>query len=184
MQIIRRPWKLSRTDCPCDLDFLDWIANQDLEGRTIFHFGTGDHHVVGLECARSDRDNAVIGVTASPREHDAYVKLARTEPEITKRYVVLFGDIYNTNPRLLPPLDVVTLFHLCEFTDEKATYRALDDAGLVRTLGDQVRPGGWMVFYTRSYAYARVAPILDAWAGEAGFTEAEGFRTLRVFRRG
>lgn len=183
MQIIRRPWKLRRDDCPCDLDFLDWIAEGDLRGQAIFHFGTGEHHVVGLESARSGRDNVVIGVTASPREHDAFVKMARNDPELTKRYTVIFGDIYNTNPRLLPAFDIVTLFHLCEFADEKATYRALDDAGLVRTLGDQVRPGGRMVFYTGSFAYPRALPIIDAWAAASGFSEEPAFRTLRVFRR-
>lgn len=183
MQIIRRPWKLKRDDCPCDPDFVDWLAAQGLRDQTIFHFGTGDHHLVGLSCARAQDGNAVIGVTATPGEHDAYVRLARSEPEITKRYVTYFGDIYNVNPGLLPDLDLATLFHLCEFADENLKYRALNDEGLVRAIGDRLRPGGRMLFYTGSYAYSRAAPIIDGWAASSGFSEIEAFKSLRVFQR-
>lgn len=183
MQIIRRPWKLKRDDCPCDLHFVDWLAETGLRDQTIFHFGTGDHHLVGLAGARSEAGHAVIGVTATPGEHDAYVKLAKVEPEMTKRYVVHFGDIYNVNARLLPDLDIATLFHLCEFADESVTYRALNDESLVRMLGDRLRPGGRMLFYTGSYAYAQAQPIIEAWAATADVTEIEGFESLRIFQK-
>lgn len=183
MQIIRRPWKLKRDDCPCDPDFVDWLAGQDLRDQAVFHFGTGDHHLVGLSCARGDRGHSVLGITASPGEHDAYVKLAKAEPEMTKRYVTYFADIYNMNARLLPEFDLVTLFHLCEFADESIGYRALNDASLVRMLGERLRPGGRMLFYTGSYAYPKARPIIEDWAASAGFAEVEGFRSLQIFQR-
>ena len=183
MQIIRRPWKLKRDDCPCDPDFVDWISEQGLRDQTIFHFGTGEHHLVGLSSARSGDGNAVLGVTATPAEHDAYVRLAKVEPEMTKRYVVYFGDIYNVNARLLPDLDIATLFHLCEFADDRVGYRALNDESLLRMVADRLRPGGRILFYTGSYAYPRAAPIIEAWAASSGFSEVEGFRSLRVFQR-
>lgn len=184
LHTIRRVWKLRREDCPCDLHFLDLIADQGLRNQTIFHFGTGDHHLVGLGCARAEAGNVVMGITATPKEHDAYVKLAMAEPEMTKRYVAYFGDIYTVNPRLLPELDLVTLFHLCEFRDEKNDrYGALTDAELVETLAGRVRPGGRILFYTGSYAYAQAAPIIEAWAASSNFSETEGFKSLRIFQR-
>lgn len=183
MQIIRRPWKLKPQDCPCDTDFVDWLSDQSLRDQTIFHFGTGEHHVVGLSAARSGAGHAVVGITATPAEHDAYVRLAKTEPEITKRYVVYFGDIYNLNARLLPELDVATLFHLCEFADDRVGYRGLNDESLLRTVGERLRPGGRMLFYAGSYAYPRAAPLIEAWAASSGFSEVPGFRSLRVFQK-
>ena len=45
----------------------------------------------------------------------AYVDLVTGNSAVARHYVCYFGDIYLTNPDLLPELDVVTMFHLCEF---------------------------------------------------------------------
>src|SRR4051812_14276132 len=67
-------WGLNADICPCDLHFIDWIDRQKLTDAVIFHFGTGAHHVVGIENARPDRRNAVLGITASSGELDDYTR--------------------------------------------------------------------------------------------------------------
>ena len=41
-------WGLYPDICPCDVHFNDWTAARGITGKTIYHFGTGNHHVVGL----------------------------------------------------------------------------------------------------------------------------------------
>ena len=83
--------------------------------KLIYHFGTGTHHVVGKEQAKNGSGNMVFGITASIEEYDAYIKLVAENSRVAKNYVAYFGDIYLTNPKLLPDFDVVTMVHLCEF---------------------------------------------------------------------
>ena len=59
--------------CPCDVHFNDWVAKQKLKNKTIYHFGTGTHHVVGIKQAA--RKNRVLGITASKEEYEAYIEL-------------------------------------------------------------------------------------------------------------
>src|SRR5205807_4079460 len=95
-------WDLNETQCPCDVHFNDWIDARGLTCKSIYHFGTGMHHIVGIRQAANRASNAVFAITASPDEYEAYVKLATEQPQIAKSYLVYFGDIYLTNPRLLP----------------------------------------------------------------------------------
>jgi hypothetical protein len=40
-------WKLDLSRCPCDAHFNEWIDHKKLRNKTIFHFGSGNHHLVG-----------------------------------------------------------------------------------------------------------------------------------------
>ena len=123
-------WDLRTDECPCDQQFVEWLDGQGVVDSAIFHFGTGGHHYVGTECAAPERRNAVLGITASPQEHEAFVQLAIERPEVLRFYACIFGDIYLLNGRLLPVFDVVTLFHLCEFRGEaNEAYGAMTDLG-------------------------------------------------------
>ena len=108
-------WDLHEDICPCDVHVNEWIAEQGLKNKDIYHFGTGTHHVVGIEQARNGSGNSVVAITASIEEYEAYIKLVSTNSGVAKSYLAYFGDIYLTNPRLLPDFDIVTMVHLCEF---------------------------------------------------------------------
>jgi hypothetical protein len=177
-------WDLDLAVCPCDQHLLDWIAARDLRGARIFHFGTGNHHLVGIRTAEDGRGNAVLGITASPREHESYVKLVIERPEIGRNYKVLFGDIYQLEPRLLPEFDVVTLFHLGEFWSEKnAAYGAMTDRELALSMLEKLVPGGWLLFYTGSFAYDKAAAIADRLEAEGRLVPAGTFATLRLAKK-
>ena len=77
-------WDLHEDICPCDVHVNDWIADQGLKNKVIYHFGTGTHHVVGIEQARNGSGNSVLSITASIEEYEAYIKLVSTNSAVAK----------------------------------------------------------------------------------------------------
>jgi len=177
-------WGLRVEQCPCDVHFVEWLEETGVTGKTIYHFGTGGHHYVGIRCAEPELNNAVLGITASPQEYDAFVKLATQNPTITKTYSAYFGDIYTSNPKLLPRFDVVTLFHSCEFRSEKNdAYGALTDLEVMQLYTDLTEPGGFILFYTGSFAFSWAEPVIAQWAASRPVEKVGSFKTLLVYRK-
>ena len=87
-------WDLDEAQCPCDIHFNQWIEANKITRKTIYHFGTGTHHIVGLTQAANGSDNVVFAITASTIEYDAYIKLAMDRPQLMKSYLAYFGDGY------------------------------------------------------------------------------------------
>lgn len=177
-------WGLRVEQCPCDVHFVEWLEEQGITGKRIYHFGTGGHHYIGIRCAEPEIGCSVLGITASPKEYDAFVKLAIDNPALTKSYSAYFGDIYTSNAKLLPRFDIVTLFHSCEFRSEKNdAYGALTDLEVMQLFTDQTDAGGHILFYTGSFAYGAAEPIIAEWAASRPVEEVGGFKTLRIFRK-
>lgn len=177
-------WDLRVAECPCDMHFIEWLEENKLKDRSIFHFGTGSHHIVGLKTAEDGSNNAVLGITASPAEYDAYVKMLIDKPRLGFTYKAYFGDIYQLDARLLPQFDIVALFHVGEFRTEKNdAYGALTDLEMTQILASRMRPGGQMIFYSGSYAFD-VAERVSGALVEAGILRAAGaYKTLRIFTK-
>ena len=179
-------WDLDEAQCPCDIHFNQWLEAEKITGKTIYHFGTGTHHIVGLTQAANGSGNAVFAITASPTEYDTYIKLALERPAILKSYVAYFGDGYLTNPKLIPPLDIATLFHAGEFIGENTTspaYGGIDDLGLVRVLLDRMRPGGQLLFYTGSFAFDKAEAIVATLSREGTLKREGTFKSLLVCKK-
>ncbi len=177
-------WGLEIEQCPCDVHFVEWLEQEKLSGKRIYHFGTGGHHYVGLRCAEPHLDNTVLGITASPQEYKSFIKLATDNPNVTKTYSAYFGDIYTSNARLLPRFDVVTLFHSGEFRGEaNDAYGALTDREVMDLFTEQTDKGGYILFYRGSYAYDVAERLIPDWMKAMPVEEVEGFKTLRIFRK-
>jgi hypothetical protein len=177
-------WGLRIEQCPCDVHFVEWLEEKAITGKTIYHFGSGGHHYVGIRCAEPELDNAVLSITASTPEYESWIKLAKEQPELTKTYSCYFGDIYTSNSKLLPRFDVVTLFHSCEFRNEKNdAYGALTDLEVMQLFTDQTEPGGYILFYTGSFAFAAAEPIIAEWAKTRPVERVGLFKTLLVYRK-
>jgi SAM-dependent methyltransferase len=177
-------WDLHEDQCPCDVHFVAFLEAQEIANASIFHFGTGAHHHVGIRTAQNGDGNAVLGITASRGEFDAYVKLALERPEISRSYKVLFGDIYILEERLLPEFDVATLFHLCEFRSEKNdAYDALTDLDLARMMIRKLRPGGWLLFYTGSMAFDATRAVIAELEARRLMEPAGAYKTLLLYRK-
>jgi hypothetical protein len=177
-------WGLHEDLCPCDIHFVEFLQDRGVTGASIFHFGTGSHHFVGIHAAENGMDNSVLAITCSRGEYESYIDLAIETPAVSRSYKAFFGDIYVLDERLLPSFDVVTLFHLCEFRDAaNDAYGAMTDAELARMLIRKLSPGGLMLFYTGSLAFDAARPIIAELEGEGLLTAAGSFKTLLVFQK-
>jgi hypothetical protein len=177
-------WPLLVDVCPCDVHFNDWVAKEKLRNKTIYHFGTGTHHVVGVK--QAERKNRVVAITASKEEYEAYVTLVTENSGVAKFYLAYFGDIYLTNPDLLPDFDAVTMFHLCEFffpNTASKEYGGLTDAKVLDIFTKKTRKGGHILFYTRSIAFDKAKPIIAKWEKTAGVKRVGEFKTLLVYKK-
>ena len=179
-------WDLDEAQCPCDIHFNQWIEANKIAGKTIFHFGTGTHHVVGITQADNGLNNVVIGITASPVEYEAYIKLLNERPRISKSYLAYFGDIYLSNARLLPEIDIATMFHAGEYIGDNTTsveYGGVDDLGVARILLGRMRAGGHLLFYTGSFAFDKADALARVLEGEKKLERAGTFKSLLVCRK-
>jgi len=182
-------WDLREKDCPCDVHFIEWLDENRITDATIYHFGTGGHHHVGVECAAPHRRNNVLGITAAPQEYQKYVELAIARPEVLRHYNAIFGDIYLLNGKLLPTFDVVTLFHLCEFRGgETESYGGLTDLQVTNLLTDKTRPGGHILFFTTSFAFDWEGPmsakrVIAQWEKARPVERMGTYKSLLVYRK-
>lgn len=168
----------------CDIHVVEWLDQQRITDASVYHFGTGGHHHVGIECAKPERRNSVFGITASPQEYQNYVQLVTGHPEMLRYYNVVFGDIYLLNAKLLPVFDVVTLFHLCEFSGPQTdAYGGLSDLAVANLLTDKTRPGGHILFYSGSMAFAKARPVIAQWEKERTVKHVGDYKTLMVYQK-
>jgi hypothetical protein len=175
-------WSLDEVQCPCDAHFVEYLKQRQAKGAAIFHFGSGNHHIVGLKAAEDD--NAVLSITASPQEYDDYVELLIQNPRLGHTYKAYFGDIYQLDPRLLPELDYVTLFHVGEFrTPDNDSYGALTDLEMTLVLADKVKAGGEILFYTGSFAYDKAEAVSQELVKVRPFEPAPDYKSLKVYRK-
>jgi hypothetical protein len=178
-------WPLSELSCPCDVHLTQYLGRRRIRGKCIFHFGTGEHHLLGRSNARRRpaNRNDILGVTASPREHAEYVELATRNASLAQRYKVLFLDIYTLNPQLLPAFDLVTLFHLCEYYHPvRSRYAPLDDAKLVELFLGKLNAGGQLLFYRESDGFDQAKRIIEACVRRARLSWREDFKTLSIYQ--
>ena len=184
LQIWDIDWYLDVEQCPCDVHLVEWLEHQHVRGKTLFHFGTGGHHHIGLANHANGTPNDILGITASPKEFDAFVKLAIQHAELSRHYQVLFGDIYLLNKRLLPPIDIASLFHLCEFRgDSQDAYGGLTDSGVVETLLEVIPTGGLISLYTGSFAFDQADAIAKGLAAGGRLEQVESYKSLGFYRK-
>jgi hypothetical protein len=179
-------WDLHEDVCPCDVHFNHWVEDQKLKNKTIYHFGTGTHHVIGVKQAENGSGNVVFAITASKEEYQAYIDLVTERAQVTKSYLAYFGDIYLTNPRFLPEFDVVTMFHLCEFffpNTASAEYGGLTDRMVLDIFTDKTRAGGHILFYMHSMRFDKTQPIIAEWEKQKPVERVGEFKTLLVYRK-
>jgi hypothetical protein len=177
-------WDLHVNVCPCDVHINEWVEAKKLSGKTIYHFGTGTHHIVGERQAALG--NAVLAITASKEEYEAYIALVAENARVARSYVAYFGDIYLTNPKLLPDFDIVTMVHLCEFSHLNTAspeYGGLSDRALLDLFTTKTKAGGNIIFYTGSKDFHTSGPLIAEWAKTAPVERVEDFKTLMIYRK-
>ena len=177
-------WELDKGKCPCDFYFLEWIEQQEIKNKTLFHMGTGTHHLVGNTLSTNDSNNLVIGLTACPEEYDCYMRMAIDDPRIGGLYKPVFTDIYQLDPRQLPIIDVATLFHLCEFPNEIRTVGpGIGDRAVIEIMIDKLSTGGHLLFYSRSFGFRQLEPIINDIESQGLIVKKEDYKSLRIYAR-
>jgi hypothetical protein len=168
----------------CDIHLIEWLDQQRITDAAIYHFGTGGHHYVGVECAKPQRRSSVLGITASPQEYRNYVRLVTGRPDVMRYYNAVFGDIYLLNEKLLSTFDLVTLFHICEFRGAQTdAYGGLTDLAVTNLLTDKTRPGGHILFYTSSFAFAKAKTVIAQWEKERPVERVGEYKSVLVYRK-
>lgn len=180
MNVYPKGWDFNERTCPCDAHFVDYLKERDIRDKTVFHFGTGLHHLVGIGC--HELNNAVMAITASVDEINSYRDLMIERPELGRTYRAYFGDIYLNDPRLLPAFDIVFLPHLCEFTPSPALYGQTNDRGLLELLAGAAKPGALFVFYSRSRRFKLAEPLVREWAHDSKGQYLGDYKTLTLYR--
>ncbi|HJS31418.1 MAG TPA: hypothetical protein VJ924_05440 [Alphaproteobacteria bacterium] len=177
-------WPLDVSECPCDAHFVEYLKVRGVSDKAIFHFGSGEHHLLGIENAKLARPNQIVSVTASRKEYETYIDLAIAQPKVANTYKVTFLDIYTLDRRILPRFDYVSLFHLCEFYDPKnSSYAPLDDRSLLDLFVDRLAPDGRILFYQGSNGWGQGQGIVEDACRAGRLAVDETFLSLFVCRR-
>jgi len=182
MRIVPRSWPLWPRMCSCDLHFCDFLQEHNVRAKSIFHLGTGGHHIVGLRNRADDLGNVILGVTVSPDELKRYVKLIIRDPTLGQNYKVLFTDVRDLQAASLPNFDLVTLFHLCEFDSAPGSVHLLSDEGVLGLLTSKLKPGGLLALYRQSIGYRRLQPILAAAMAAGRLEHREDYKSLQILQ--
>jgi hypothetical protein len=78
------------------------------------------------------------------------------------------------------------MVHLCEFfypNTASAEYGGIDDRGVLDLFTAKTKPGGYILFYTKSIGFEKARPIVAAWEKQARVTRVGAFKTLAVYRK-
>ena len=199
----RHSWPLYADASPCDAHFIRYLRERNVAGKSIFHFGTGEHHLVGKDNHERGNPNEILGVTASyqkrtrrSKEHETYIDFVMNNPAAANYYKVLFADIYTLSPAMLPSFDVVTLFHLFEFYDEEySAYARLNDISLLEMFLGKLNPGGRLMLFPKTgsdvnviskqckAAIANTAKTIDDFVSKGKMDVDEQFESIVIFKR-
>ncbi len=180
----RSSWVLQPDSCPCDIQFVEYLKQHNIQSKSIFHFGTGEHHFVGLQNQQFDQPNEIFGITASAPEHQSYVQLVLKNTELPKYYKVLFADIYTLTAHTLPTFDLVTLFHLCEFyLPENASLIHQNDATLLQLFLDKLNPEGRILFYLGSQKWQAAKSIVQTFEAAGKIKQIDQYESLLIYAK-
>lgn len=177
-------WVLDADRCPCDLEFIDYLQEFNIQGKSIFHFGTGEHHIIGLENQQHGLNNEIMGITAAAPEHSSYVNFVVKNPELAKYYKVLFADIYTLTANSLPEFDIVNLFHLCEFyLPENSKFTHHCDRTLVQLFLDKLKPDGKILFYPGSFAWSEAEKVVEEFTQTGKIRKVGEYKHLWIYEK-
>lgn len=182
MRIAPRSWPLWPRMCSCDLHFCDFLQERNVRSKSIFHLGTGGHHIVGLRNRIDGMGNVILGVTVSPNEIRRYVKLVIRDPILGQSYKVLFTDVRDLQAASLPSFDLVTLFHLCEFDSAPGSVHLSSNEEILGLLISKLNPGGLLALYPQSIGYRRARPLIAAAMAAGRLEHREDYKSLQILQ--
>lgn len=177
-------WKLQLDICPCDGELVEYLEKNQIYSQSIFHFGTGYHHLLGIENQKFDKPNEIFAITACVKEHEAYIKLCNQDHTIAKYYKVLYGDIYTLTEKSLSKFDLISLFHVGEFyLPEEANFIHHNDRSLVNLFLNRLNDGGKILFYTKSLGWEQTKAIIQDLESQKKIHLVDQYKTLLIYEK-
>ena len=179
-------WSLDEAQCPCDIHFVEYLEEKRRKDAAIFHFGTGNHHIVGLKARRerlqqrrARHHRLAAGVRRLRRAADQEPAARPHLQGLLRRHLPA------RSPACCRAFDYAALFHVGEFrTPENDSYGALTDLEMTLVLADKLKPGGEILFYTGSFAYDKAEAVAKELVKTRPFDAGAGdYKTLRIFRK-
>lgn len=198
--LVYYPKSYGTSDLCSDKDIASYLTEEEPGGLNVFHFGTGGHHHVGLaNHGRPDPDK-VIAITASPAEFQSYIELCLEDGSLGRDYLVLFGDIYNLQPQVLPPLDVASMPHLGEYYDptrsieygltvegwniDRSRYTSMNDTTLLELVARKLVRGGRLIIHVHSNGAEIATEVLDDFVRvRKVFKYTKAYKTLAIYTK-
>lgn len=199
--LVYYPKSYGSFDLCSDKDIASYLLEEEPGGLNVFHFGTGGHHHVGLtNHARADTPDKVIAITASPAEFQSYIELCLEDGSLGRDYLVLFGDIYNLQPQILPELDVASMPHLGEYYDptrsieygltvegwniDRSRYTTMNDTTLLELVARKLVPGGRLIIHVHSNGSEIATKVLDDFVRvRKVFKYTKAYKTLAIYTK-
>ena len=86
----------------------------------------------------------------------------------------------------MPSLDIAAMSHAGEYIGANTTspeYGGVDDLGVARILHGRMRPGGYFLFYTGSFAFDKADALAQVLEKEGKLERVGTFKTLLVCRK-
>lgn len=177
-------YKLNYNECPCDVDFFEYLLNNNIKNKNIFHYGTGGHHYLGIENFNKQLNNDILGITAQKEEYISYIDLIINNPKININYKVFFSDIFTLNKNILPNFDLITLFHHGEYYDpEKNSYCNLNETTLLELMINKLNKNGLILFYKRSAGRHKSNKILQEYSEKNILVKIEEFKSIIIYKK-
>ncbi|HEV8018161.1 MAG TPA: hypothetical protein VGP32_06360 [Steroidobacteraceae bacterium] len=182
MRVVAHSWPLRAKMCPCDLDLCDYLKERNFRLKSVFHLGTGGHHIVGLRNQIDGLENVILGVTVSPKEIRRYLKLVIRDPVLGQNYKVLFADVHGLHAASLPDFDLVTLFHLGAFGSTTSSGHVLSDSAVFDLFRSKLKPAGLLALYREAWVYPRLKPIVAAATASGALKHLEDYKSLQILQ--
>ena len=161
---------------------MEYLQANEVKDKIIFHFGTGEHHLLGKTNFEAGGPNEILAITASQKEYDMYVELIINNPLAAKTYEIIFGDVYTLTPHIIPNFDLVTLFHLCEFYDEEmSAYAQLNDTSLLALFLSKLNSGSQIFIYKESSHYRKARTIIENFVNQGRMRQVDEYKSLLAY---
>ena len=176
-------WDLDIARCPCDAHFNDWVKQKKLRNKLIYHFGTGNHHVVGLKQATNKSNNAVFAITASKEEYASYIELAINRPSLEELSRLFWRHLPHQSRNCCRTSTSSRCSISANSSMTNKAYGGVDDAKLLDMLTAKTRLGGHILFFTGSFAFPSADKIIAKWEKNGRVKRVGAFKTLLVFRK-
>jgi len=149
--------------------------------KNIFHFGTGNHHVIGRTNYDKGYENCITGLTLQDEEHFAYISMIKKNPMYAKNYKVMYADIYTLNKNFLPKFDVFNLFHLGEyFYPNTPYYQFNSELDFLNHMVDLMSDDSRMIFYKRSAGFKKSEQTIKH---HPGLTYHSDYKSLLIYKK-